>query len=392
MWVGRQDFEAAMSSDRCVRRAVLLMAVSLCLSLAACGGGASAPPADATPAAAEPDDSLAQAAPPPAVAGSPEARPYRVLVTNERSGDLTVIDGPTRKVISTLALGKRPRGLKVSPDGKRLYVALSGSPIAPPGTDEDTLPPADKGADGIGVVDLDTLQLLTVLRGVSDPEQLAVSADGSKLYVASEDTGQGVVIDAVSGQQLTAMAVGGEPEGVTLSPDGRWVYMSSEEDHQIAVIDTRSDKVVATINVGERPRFTEFTDDGALAFVSGENDGTITVADARTHKVLHTWKLEGGPLVRPVGMALSHDGKLLYTVTGRGKTLVSIDVATGKQVASVEVGPRPWGVAISPGGGTLFTANGNSDDVTVVDAATMTVLGRLPAGSSPWGLIVLTPH
>src|SRR5690606_10771694 len=107
-----------------------------------------------------------------------------------------VIDGPSRQLLAMLPLGKRPRGLKISPDRKLLYVALSGSPIAPPGVDEDTLPPADKGADGIGVVDLATYTLKTVLRGVSDPEQLAVSADGRKLYIASEDTGQAVVIDA----------------------------------------------------------------------------------------------------------------------------------------------------------------------------------------------------
>lgn len=369
----------------------LVPATFALLLLAACSGNK---PEATEPAVSDGTDSAAEASTagnnaPPAATSAAELTPYRVLVTNERSGDLTVIDGPTRKVVATVPLGKRPRGLKVSPDGKRLYVALSGSPIAPPGTDESTLPPADKGADGIGVLDLDTLQLITVLRGVSDPEQLAVSADGAKLYIASEDTGQAVVFDAVSGRQLASMEVGGEPEGVTLSPDGRWVYVSSEEDHQIAVIDTRSDKVAATFEVGERPRFTEFSDDGALAFVSAENDGTITVVDARAHKPKATWQLEGGALVRPVGMAISHDGKLLYTVTGRGKTLLSIDVATGRQVAAVEVGPRPWGVAISPGGGTLFTANGSSDDVSVVDAASMTVVGRIPAGSSPWGLVVL---
>jgi YVTN family beta-propeller protein len=282
------------------------------------------------------------------------------------------------------------RGLKISPDGKLLYVALSGSPIAPPGTDESTLPPADKGADGIGVVDLDQLSLVKVLRGVSDPEQLAVGAGGRKLYIASEDTGQGIVMDAESGQQLAVLPVGGEPEGVTLSPDGRWVYISSEEDHQIAVIDTSSDQVVATLDVGQRPRFTEFSDDGALAFISAENDGTITVADARTHKVLRTWQLEGGALVRPVGMTVSHDGKLLYTVTGRGKTRLAIDVESGRQVASVEVGPRPWGVAISPDGATLFTANGNSNDVSVVDAASMQVTAKIPVGDTRWGLIVQT--
>ena len=42
---------------------------------------------------------------------------YRVFVTNEMSGDMTVIDGDTNKVITTVPLGKRPRGIQVTPDG-----------------------------------------------------------------------------------------------------------------------------------------------------------------------------------------------------------------------------------------------------------------------------------
>jgi YVTN family beta-propeller protein len=313
---------------------------------------------------------------------------YRVLVTNERSGTLSVVDGASRKVIATLPLGKRPRGMKPSHDGKLLYVALSGSPIAGPGVDESKLPPADKGADGIGIVDLSALKLTKVLRGVSDPEQLAVSRDGKRLYVASEDTGQGFVLNAADGQVLAKLPVGGEPEGVTLSPDGRHVYMTSEEDHHVAVIDTRANKVLAALEVGLRPRFTEFSDDGALAFVSGENDGTITVIDARALKVLRTIKLDGA-LTRPVGMVVSHDGKRLYVVTGRGRNLLDIDIATGKVLRTVEVGPRPWGVALSPAGDLIYTANGNSNDVAVVDTANFRVQERIPVGDSPWGTIVV---
>jgi YVTN family beta-propeller protein len=87
----------------------------------------------------------------------------RVYVTNERSGDLSVIDVSTQRVLTTIPLGKRPRGLRASPDHSLLYVALSGSPIAGPGVDEDTLPPADKKADGIGVVDLKSHRLLRVM-------------------------------------------------------------------------------------------------------------------------------------------------------------------------------------------------------------------------------------
>ena len=87
----------------------------------------------------------------------PAARPagsYHVYITNERGGDVTIIDSVTNEVAATVPLGKRPRGIHASPDKQTIYVALSGSPIAGPGVDASTLPPADKSADGIGVFDV----------------------------------------------------------------------------------------------------------------------------------------------------------------------------------------------------------------------------------------------
>jgi PQQ-dependent catabolism-associated beta-propeller protein len=324
----------------------------------------------------------------PASGRAPSSGRFRIFVTNERAGNLSVIDGRTLRVTATLPLGKRPRGLKLSPDGRFVYVALSGSPIAGPTVDPRTLPPADKGADGIGVVDVASLQLVRILRGVSDPEQLAVSSDGTRLFVASEDTGQAIVMDAQSGAVIASLPVGGEPEGVTISPDGRFVYMSSEEDHVIAVIDTRSTRVVANIRVGERPRYTAFSTNGRRAYVSGEVDGTITVIDAVAHRALRTIQLEG-PVTRPVGIAVSQDDQRLYVVTGRGGQLLAIDSRTGRVLASARVGPRPWGVALSPDGRRLFTANGPSNDVSVVDARTFRIERRIAVGESPWGLIVV---
>src|SRR6266516_283787 len=82
--------------------------------------------------------------------GNAKSNTYRVYITNERSGDLSIIDGATQEVIATAPLGKRPRGIHASPDGQTIYVALSGSPIGGPGVDESKLPPPDKTADGSG--------------------------------------------------------------------------------------------------------------------------------------------------------------------------------------------------------------------------------------------------
>src|SRR5262249_36833947 len=54
------------------------------------------------------------------------------FVTNEDSRDLTIVDATTFQVVATVPVGTRPRGVKVSPDGKTVYVALSGSPRCPP--------------------------------------------------------------------------------------------------------------------------------------------------------------------------------------------------------------------------------------------------------------------
>ena len=79
-------------------RLQLAGAVAVSVAVAACGKGEAPPPA-ATPAPAP-----VAPAPPPKV---------RVYVTNEWSGDLTVINADTQDAIGTYKLGKRPRGAAV---------------------------------------------------------------------------------------------------------------------------------------------------------------------------------------------------------------------------------------------------------------------------------------
>lgn len=313
---------------------------------------------------------------------------FLVVVSNEYDGTLSLIDGTTRQVLSTTEVGKRPRGIQPSPDGTVLFVALSGSPMAPPGTDESALPPPDKKADGIGIFDLGNRELTRIIKGVSDPEQLAVGSDGATLYVASEDTGRAIVQDVASGRVLASLPVGGEPEGVGIRPDGAVVYVTSEEDHRVTVIDTATQRVIKTFDVGARPRAVAFTPDGRRAFVTGETDGTVTAIDAVEHKVIEHVTLPGDGQ-RPMGVVVSPDGRSVYIATGRGKRVYALDADTLEVRGWLSVGERPWGIAISPDGRWLFTANGPSDDVSVIDAERLAELERIAVGERPWGVAVV---
>jgi len=321
----------------------------------------------------------------------------RIYVSNETGGHVAVIDPDAGRVVTTLAVGKRPRGIRLIDGGRHLLVALSGSPIAGPGVDESKLPPGDRKADGIGVVDLAALKVARVMKSGQDPEAFALSPDEKTVYVSNEETEEMSAVDVASGEVRGSVKVGEEPEGVAVRPDGSVVYVTCEGDNAIVAIDAGTMKEIARMPVGARPRGLVFTRDGTKAFATSENGGVVSVLDAQAHKVLSTITLPhsaaaGAIPPRPMGAALSPDGATLYVTTGRAKSIAVIDVASLAVTHTFDdIGARPWGIGISADGRTLYTANGPSGDVSVVDAATGKVLHRIAVGGSPWGVVVAPP-
>ena len=64
-------------------------------------------------------------------------------------------------------------------------------------------------------------------------------------------------------------------------------------------------------------------------------------------------------------------------------------VIDGEQLALltlIPVGQRPWGIALTADGRKLYTANGISNDVSVIDTTTNKVTGTIKAGDGPWGV------
>ena len=318
----------------------------------------------------------------------PPAGPELVLVSNEDSGDISIIDPATNRVVTTIPVGRRPRGIKAGPDGRSIYVALSGSPKCPPWMSDEECDQqvTDKTQDGIAEVDLIHSEVVRVLPGGSDPEQFDITRDGTRILVSNEDVDQATIVDVASGQILHTVDVGTEPEGVALSPDDRLAYVTGESDHDVTVIDALTGEVLTRIQVGLRPRDVVFSSDGQRACVSSEIDGTVSVVDVSASTVIATIEMPEG--CRSMGLVLSPDDKTLYVANGRARTVCEVDLTAFRVGRCVEVGERPWGIALSTDGRRLYTANGPSDDVSVVDVETLSVIARVPVGSNPWGVIV----
>src|SRR2546430_14344939 len=309
-----------------------------------------------------------------------ESADYFIYVSNERSGDISVIDGATDSVVATFKAGKRPRGIHAAPDGKRLFVTLSGSPRMAPGLDENRAP-ADKTADGLGVIDPAQHRLIDRWHAGSDPEQFAISKDGRFAFIANEDDASALILDLNSGQPRGKIKVSAEPEGVAVNPTNGEVYVTCEEKGEVFAIDPSQQRVIAKIDAGGRPRSVAFLPDGSRAYAACENGGYLAVIDARSHQLSSKIQLPTGSL--PMGTAISKDGNELYVSTGRGNTVAVIDTDKNEVATMIPVGNRAWGIARDPSGSKLYTANGSPNDSPVVNLKSLMVNNRYKDGIDP---------
>jgi YVTN family beta-propeller protein len=315
----------------------------------------------------------------------------RAYVSNEDGESVSVLDTRKGEVIATVPVGKRPRGLKLNRDGSLLYVAVSGLPKCPPSVPDEECAKLkrDVQADGIATIDTATLKLTRVLKSGSDPEQFDLSRDGKRLYISNEDSAQVTVLDTTSGAIVATIPIGHEPEGVRVAPNGQWVIVTSETDSTVSVIDTTSLKVLKAAPVGMRPRDLAFTPDSKTIYVSGEGDASLSrVPIPAGEPVMRVLQLRKE--ARPMGVVFDAARKRIYMSTGRGGTIaVAEHEGDGeKLLKEIPVGARPWGIALSRDGRRLYTANGASNDVTVVDTSSLSVLKKIPVGKGPWGVVV----
>lgn len=311
----------------------------------------------------------------------------RVFVSNENAGTVSVIDPRTTKTIATIPVGKRPRGLRVAKDGRTLYVALSGSPKGGPGIDESKLPPPDRSADGIGVVDLQQLKLVDTIPSGQDPESFDLLGD-HLLVVSNEESHAATIVDVRARKVRATINVGGEPEGVGTAPDGT-VWITNEADNTVSVLDPENSHVIATIPTGSRPRGIAFNH--KVGVVTGENDGSLTIVDIAQRRVVGRVQLPmtGTLPPRPMGVVIDKSGHHAYVTTGRAGTVAVIDLDTRMVTKTIDdVGKRPWGIALGRDG-LIYTANGPSDDIAVIDPAAGKVVRRIASGGSPWGVTAI---
>lgn len=238
------------------------------------------------------------------------------------------------------------------------------------------------------------------------PFDVKATPDGRWAYVSSAATRQVFVVDLLLRKVQTVLQVRHGPTELAISPDGSFVYVSCslsgyEQVEYISVIATKDHTVFREIPTEVAPLGIAFTRDGKWALVTNPAvgdaaGGTVTLIDATTHTIKGTVPIGG----TPVGVGVEPTGHYAYVTNASGGSVAVIDLQATPPavVGTLDLGAltTPTAIAVSPDGSEAQLTNSFMGMVTILDLsnpAAPVVKGQVAVGTLPTDVIYsLNPH
>jgi YVTN family beta-propeller protein len=263
-----------------------------------------------------------------------------LLTANQGSGDLSVIDRASGKILAHIPIGPSTEMVRVQ--GHTAYATYE--------------PPTDKGGLAhIAIVDLDQRKVINSIPSGHETEGLEFSPDGKYLLVTNEGDDTVSVYNLPSGtlaHSVDTKAIGTRPRGIKRLPDGSGYVVSLEFSDKLIVLD-KDFNITKTIPTAASPYGLAFNPDDTKLFVAAAKAGLIQVFDAKTYA--HLADIKVGK--RCWHFSFTPDNQHIVAACGRSGALSVVDPVQLKPEQTIDGFKVPRGVVAFPAAnGTLDTA------------------------------------
>jgi YVTN family beta-propeller protein len=305
----------------------------------------------------------------------------RAYITNSGDGTVSVIDTTNNTVVETIPVGRKPFGVAVTPDGSKVYIANSGDntvSVIETATNTVTGSPIAVGTDPVGV---------------------AVTPDGKTVYVTNQGDDTVSVINTATNTVIgSAIDVGctncgrkttNLPTGIAVTPDGSKVYVGNLGAPGYASVIATASNTVTTINTKKVTTGVAVTPDGSKVYL-GCIEGAVLAINVATNRLGHGSTIGVGS--GSEGVAVTPDGSKVYVADSAAGTVSVINTGTNKVVGSIAVGSDPQGVSVTSDGSKVYVANEGGGTVSIIDTATNTAeSSTITVGKAPLALGIFIP-
>lgn len=308
------------------------------------------------------------------------AQPHTLVALSHSDNTAYELDMASGKILNKFTAVNQPHEGVASPDGKTFFAAIPNGPH-------------------VVVLDATTFKEKGKIEseyfrssrpnGSASPHGIALTTDGSKLYVGLENADiPGIVVyDTKANNVIKKIDVvlrGGH--FLAIQPKTDKLYYPMREDNRVLVIDTKTDRVAKIIPIEGGPVGVGFAPNGEV-WIHNDGDGTVHVIDSAKDVVVKTLSGLGKGAGR---VAVSPDGKWAASTHGGTQDVAIIDAAPKTVAATIPLGRGPAFPVFSPDSSKLYVMNSGGGDVAVIDLKEMKVTARHKVGVNPFGGGLLT--
>jgi YVTN family beta-propeller protein len=217
--------------------------------------------------------------PPPAAkeGGGPPAGGKGDDDANEPPAEIAIVDLKSLKVLRSVKSGHETEGVEFSRDGKEMLVTNEG---------DDTVSVYHTGTGA-------PVREVKLVPG-SRPRGIKLSPDGKVFVVTLENSNKFVVLDARSLKTLKTVDTKMGPYGVAFDPSGKRLIVAAARDKTLQVFDAKTYEHVTDVPVGQRCWHFSFTPDGSKLLLACGRSNAVYVLDATSYQTIK--QIEGLPL------------------------------------------------------------------------------------------------
>jgi len=138
------------------------------------------------------------------------------------------------------------------------------------------------------------LQVVRTFETGGSPQGIALSSDGSKLFIAAE-AGDVIVWDIATNARVGTITTGCQGYGIVRTPDNSRLYVSCDLQGLVVAVNPTTGAMIATLNVGGGPRSYPSTPPRAASLSPTRLGGWISSADHRPHRITGRGPARGPP-------------------------------------------------------------------------------------------------
>src|SRR4030088_15578 len=156
------------------------------------------------------------------------------------------------------------------------------------------------------------------------------------------------------------------------------LYVGNSIGDDVSVGDLTSLKVIGDITVGKHVHCVALTEDGKRLFTTSELDHTLIISDTGTHKIIGTVKLPG----KPNHCAVTPDGRYVPVPIRDGDSVAIVDVHQQKIVKLLPI-KEPHNSVNMGSNRYTFVTSMVSHEIDVIDLESMDYCSHIPVGGRP---------